>query len=88
MSNRLGKVSREHLANKSLVLYFEAKCDTRGEREEVMRTLQQAYKTFGCEDGGGHFEVIYLTAAKTQVSPLASAPQTARSASVPADCIS
>ena len=27
---------------------------------------KQAYKQFGCEEGLGHFEVIYVTAAETQ----------------------
>lgn len=63
MSNRLGKVSREHLANKSLVLFFEGKQPADG---DLVRALQQAYKHFGCEDGLGHFEIIYITSATTQ----------------------
>ena len=70
VSNRLGKVSREHLANKSLVLYFEGKTKD----EELMRAMQQAYQHFGCEEAGkessgapglGLFEIIYVTAAQT-----------------------
>eukprot|EP00966_Prymnesium_polylepis_P110387 2554225-Prymnesium_polylepis.1 len=62
MSNRLGRVSREHLANKSLVLYFEGRTNN---DDDLMRALQQAYKSFGCEDGMGHFEIIYITAQET-----------------------
>jgi hypothetical protein len=62
VSNRLGKVSREHLANKALVLYFEGK----NKDEELMRAMQQAYQHFGCEEQTtGLFEIIYVTAAKT-----------------------
>ena len=35
----LHQVSREHLSNKSLVLYFEGKTKD----EELMRAMQQAY---------------------------------------------
>lgn len=55
-------MSRNHLANKSLLLYFEAA--TRD--EELMRAMQQAYTKFGCEEQSGHFEIIYITAAETQ----------------------
>ena len=58
----LHQVSREHLSNKSLVLYFEGKTKD----EELMRAMQQAYSHFGCEEQStGLFEVIYLTAAQT-----------------------
>lgn len=63
MSNRLGKLSRDHLDGKSLVLYFEGK---QARDSELMRSLQQCYKHFGCEDGLGHFEIIYITSATTQ----------------------
>ena len=55
-------MSREHIKCKSLLLLFEGK-----ERDdELLRALQQSYKHFGCEEGLGHFEVIYVTAAETQ----------------------
>ena len=62
MSNRLGKVSREHLSHKALLLFFEGK----EKDDELLRALQQAYKHFGCEEGMGHFEIIYITSAETQ----------------------
>ena len=58
---RLGRVSRDCLADKALVLYFEGK-----QRDEaLLRALQQVYKQFGCEEGLGHFEVVYITAAES-----------------------
>lgn len=60
MSNRLGKLSREHLESKSLVLFFEGK-HAKSKDDELLRALQLAYKHFNCEDGLGHFEVIYIT---------------------------
>ena len=52
----------EHLSHKALLLFFEGK----EKDDELLRALQQAYKHFGCEEGMGHFEIIYITSAETQ----------------------
>ena len=64
-SNRLGKLSRNHLANKSIVLYFEGKAKDAKDLE-LLRAMTSCYSHFGCEEGLGHFEIVYVTSAETQ----------------------